>query len=106
MQNIARKYKIMTAIAASKQQRIELLCRMMVDAGFARIPSDAKKIISGRISDVDLERCFFIAVSDYKFNESHLTTQRLIRLALNGVPVFIAAKDVPNVYLPFCEIIY
>lgn len=103
---ITRKNKIIVAVALTKDARDSLLERVLSDAGFARIPSDARKLISRSIQDVDLDGCFFVAAADYRFGYSDLINQRLIRMAMQGIPVFISAKIIPNHYLQFCEVIY
>jgi len=103
---LQRKNRVMVALATEKDTRNRLLQEMMVNAGFCKISSDARKIIEKGINDVDLDTAFFIAAYDFRFNESHVISQRLIRMAMQGVPVFISTKHVPNQYLQFCEIIF
>ncbi|MBE6224138.1 MAG: hypothetical protein IJN06_07065 [Bacteroidales bacterium] len=106
MRNIERKCKIMVAQSNDRGRREELLGKMLVGAGMAKLPSTAKQIISRSISDVDLDTCFFVAVQDFNFSRSHLITQKLIRMAIQGIPVFVSAKHIPNQVLQFCEVYY
>lgn len=103
---VERKNKIIVAVAADKQTRDKLLQSLLVAAGFAKITSDAKKIISVSINDIDIDSALFIAAYDINFAKSDMLTQRLIRLALMGVPVLVSAKKIPNQVLPFCDIHY
>lgn len=103
---LQRKNKVMVALTADKDARDRLLQEMLVDAGFCKITSDARKIISKSIYDIDVDTAFFVAAADFRFNENHVVSQRLIRMALVGIPVFISTKHVPNQYQPFCEIIF
>lgn len=89
-----------------KARRDELLSKLIIAAGMAKLPSTAKQIISRSISDVDLDTCFFVAVQDFNFSRSHLITQKLIRMAIQGIPVFVSAKHIPNQVLQFCEVYY
>ena len=104
MRNLERKCKIMVAQGNDKARREELLLKMIVAAGMAKLPSTARQIVSRSISDVDLDTCFFVAVQDFNFNRSHLITQKLIRMAIQGIPVFVSAKHIPNPMLQFCEV--
>ncbi|MBR4094708.1 MAG: hypothetical protein IKK23_04825 [Bacteroidales bacterium] len=106
MKNIERKCKIMVAQSNDKGRREELLLKMIIAAGMAKLPSTARQIVSKSILDVDLDTCFFVAVHDFNFSRSHLITQKLIRMAIQGVPVFISAKHIPNQVLQFCEVYY
>lgn len=101
-----RKNKIIVASALDKTLRDKLLCELLVDAGFAKISSDAAKIIKHKLDDCDLDKAFFIAVYDFKFTDSHVLTHRLLNMSLHGVPIFIGCKNIPNQYAPFCEIFY
>lgn len=103
---LKRKYKMMVAFANDKVVRQKLLCELLVDAEFARITSDALKICKSKVDDCNLDTAFFVAVSDFNFQASHVITHRLIHLSLQGVPVFIGCKTIPNQFLQFCEIYY
>lgn len=103
---LKRKHKIIVACANDKIVRQKLLCELLVDAEFARITSDAMKICKSKIDDCNLDNAFFVAVSDFNFSSSHVITHRLLRMALQGIPVFVAAKNVPNQFIQFCEISY
>lgn len=104
MRTIERKFKIMVAQSNDRGRREELLLKMIVAAGLAKLPSTAKHIVSKSISDIDLETCFFVAVQDFNFSRSHLVTHQLIRMAMQGIPVFVSAKHIPNQVLQFCEV--
>lgn len=106
MKSIERKCRIMVAQSNDKARREELLLKMLVGAGMAKLPSTAKHIVTRSISDVDLDTCFFVAVQDFNFSRSHLITQKLIRMAIQGIPVFVSAKHIPNQVLQFCEVYY
>lgn len=106
MHSIERKYKIIAAVSNDRIRREELLCSLIVAAGMARTPGAAKQIISRSISDLSLETCFFVAVQNFNFCRSHLITQKLVRLALQGVPVFLSVRNIPNQILQFCEVYY
>lgn len=106
MRNIERKCKIMVAQSNDKVRRDELLTKMIIAAGMAKLPSTARQIISKSVSDVDLDTCFFVAVQEFNFSRSHLITHKLIRMAMQGIPVFVSAKHIPNQVLQFCEVFY
>ena len=96
----------MVAQNNDKMRRDELLSKLIIAAGMAKLPSTAKQIVSRSISDVDLDTCFFVAVQDFNFTRSHLITHKLIRMAIQGIPVFVSAKHIPNSVLQFCEVYY
>lgn len=104
MRNLERKYKIIVAQSNDKVRRDELLLKLLMAAGMAKLPSTAKHLVAKSISDLDLDTCFFVAVQDFNFTRSHLITNKLIRLSLQGVPVFLSAKHIPNQVLQFCEV--
>lgn len=83
-----------------------MLCQALVSAGFAQINSDAGKVIKHSITEVDLDGCFFIAVDHYDFSRNNAVNNRLIRLALSGVPVFLGSRNVPNTISSFCNLIF
>lgn len=96
----------MVAQSNDKARRDELLTKMIIAAGMAKLPSTARQIISKSVSDVDLDTCFFVAVQEFNFSRSHLITHKLIRMAMQGIPVFVSAKHIPNQVLQFCEVFY
>lgn len=99
-----RQHKIMVAYSVDRDRRDAILARMLTRAGFAITPGQAKSIIRPNISDIDLETCFFVAVSNFNFSRSHLITQTLIRMAMAGIPVFISTRHIPNHLLQFCDV--
>lgn len=94
----------MVAYSADRDRRDAILARMLTAAGFAMTPGHAKALIRTNIADIDLETCFFVAVSNYNFTRSHLITQTLIRMSMAGIPVFISTRHIPNHLLQFCDI--
>ena len=74
----------MVIVAPSADDRELLISRLAVRLGFAKVPSDAKKIIRKDIYSVDLATAYFVLCSNYSFRSSIITTQRLYELAARG----------------------
>ena len=75
----------MVIVAPSADDRELLISRLAVRLGFAKVPSDAKKIIRKDIYSVDLATAYFVLCSNYSFRSSIITTQRLYELAARGL---------------------
>lgn len=103
--NLRRSNKIIAVIGTDKKKRAELFCDVIVAAGMARIRSDAVKIASKSVSDIDLDGAFIVLVSNFSFSESDYITGKLIRMALMGIPVIVGVSRIPNALLQFCEVI-
>ena len=57
----------MVIVAPSADDRELLISRLAVRLGFAKVPSDAKKIIRKDIYSVDLATAYFVLCSNYSF---------------------------------------
>ena len=105
MERLTRNYKINAVVTSDRDRAAKTLCMALVRAGFAAVPSDAKKIISPDVSALDLDGCFFVALSSYDWKKSDYVNSQLIRMAISGVPVFLCCRNVPNEMLQFCSTI-
>lgn len=107
MKTIQRNYLINVVVSQDKDIAIKMLSKCLVAAGFTAIASDAKKIISKSIYDVELDGCFFVAVSRCDLGKCPvIIVHKLMRMALSGIPVFITSRNVPVWACPFCNVIY
>ena len=96
----------MVVVAPEAAQREELLSRLVVRLGFARIPSDAAKIIRKDISSFDLSTAYFVLCSSYYFRGSIVTNQRLYELAARGICVVVGVKSLPREYEMIAQVFY
>lgn len=103
--NLRRTNKIITVVGTDKKRRLDIFLDAIIAAGLARIRSDAGKIAFKSVSDIDLDGAFVILLSNFSFTESDYVSQKLVRLALMGVPVIVGVSKIPNQYLQFCEVI-
>ena len=83
-----------------------MLSRLAVRLGFARIPSDAEKIIRQGICDFDLATSYFVFCRDYSFRGAVLTNQKLYEMAARGICVAVGVRHVPREYQFLCESIF
>lgn len=96
--------KIIVCIAPSESDRMKRMQQEIVKMGFAKIPSDAGKLIRSSPHDFSNDD-YFIFASSYNFRESPLTTRTLVERALHGDAVIIGTKKLPPELELFCEII-
>ena len=94
----------MVVIAPSSDERELFISRLAVRLGFAKVPSDAKKIIRKDIYSFDLPTAYFILCSNYNFRGSVITTQRLYELAARGICVGV--KSLPREYELISQVFY
>lgn len=95
---IKKENKIQVVIAATSQEREQMISRLAVRYGFARIASDAAKIIRQDIYSIDLATAYFVMCSSYNFRGSVITTQRLYELSARGICVIVGVKSLPREY--------
>ena len=103
---IKKENKIMVVIAPSSDDRELFISRLAVRLGFAKVPSDAKKIIRKDIYSFDLPTAYFILCSNYNFRGSVITTQRLYELAARGICVVVGVKSLPREYELISQVFY
>lgn len=103
---IKKENKIMVVIAQSSDDRELFISRLAVRLGFAKVPSDAKKIIRKDIYSFDLPTAYFILCSNYNFRGSVITTQRLYELAARGICVVVGVKSLPREYELISQVFY
>ena len=99
-----KQNKIIVCQSHSEQERQTMVAKTLVKHGFARTPSDAKKIIAFSPFDVDLPTAYFVAAHTYNFRTSTHTTQRLYEMAVRGFLVVVGAKRVPGEVEFLCDI--
>jgi len=92
-------------IGTDRKRRLDLFLDTITAAGLARIRSDAAKIAYKSVSDIDLDGAFVVLASNFSFTDSDYVSQKLVRLAMMGVPVIVGVSKIPNQYLQFCEVI-
>lgn len=95
---IKKENKIYVVVATDPTEREQLVARLAVRLGFAKIPSDALKIVSKDIYSIDLATAYFVLCSNYHFRGSSITTQRLYELAARGICVVVGVKVLPREY--------
>lgn len=103
---LKKENKIYVCISPDPDIRMKMLSRLAVRIGFARIPSDAEKIVSLGIGDIDLSRAYFVFCRDYSFRGAVLTNQRLYEMAARGICVAVGARYVPREYQFICQALY
>ena len=92
----------MVVIAQSSDDRELFISRLAVRLGFAKVPSDAKKIIRKDIYSF----AYLILCSNYNFRGSVITTQRLYELAARGICVVVGVKSLPREYELISQVFY
>lgn len=99
-----KQHKIIVCQSHSEQERQTMVAKTLVKHGFARTPSDAKKIIAFSPFDVDLPTAYFVAAQSYDFRSSANLTQRLYEMAARGFLVVVGVKRVPREMEFICDI--
>lgn len=103
---IKKENKIYVVIAPNPEEREQAIARLSVRLGFARVPSDALKIVTKDIYSVDLNTAYFVLCSSYNFRGSVITTQRLYELAARGICVVVGVKSLPREYEMIAQVFY
>lgn len=103
---IKKENKIHVVVAPTPEEREQLIARLAVRLGFARVPSDAIKIISRDIHSVDLSTAYFVLCSSYYFRGAIITNQRLYELAARGICVLVGVKSIPREYEMITQVYY
>lgn len=95
--------KIFVVISPDANERKKMLARLAVKLGFARVPSDAMKIIASDIHTLDLSTAYFVLCSDYNFRGASVTNQRLYEMAARGLCVAVGVRSLPREYEFVCQ---
>lgn len=98
-----KKNKIIVAVHSDQDTRTKILQRLIVERGFALIPSDASKLIQSSVYDVDLSKAYFVIADNFNFRESEITRQRLYELAARGIAVIIGTPKLQAEFEFICE---
>lgn len=101
-----KTYKIHVAISPDDAIRSSMLKQIIVDMGFAQIPSDAAKLIQKTPYDIDYANAFFVFADIYNVRESIITTQKLYEMAAKGFCVVIGAKKLSPEHEFICNVYY
>ncbi|MGL4853164.1 MAG: hypothetical protein ACRC3Z_11070 [Phocaeicola sp.] len=101
-----KENKIHVVIAHSKEEREHMIAVLAVKKGFAKIKSDALKIVRSDIYSVNIATAYFVMCSTYNFRGSSISTQRLYELAAKGLFVCVGVKSLPREYEFFSQSYY
>ncbi|KAA6342243.1 hypothetical protein EZS27_009973 [termite gut metagenome] len=93
-----KENKIMVIVSEDVKQRETMMRYLIVKLGFARIPSDAAKIINKDIRFIDISTAYFVFCTNYNFRVSPITNQRLYELAARGIAIVLAVRRLPREY--------
>lgn len=96
----------MVIISEDSKQRERMVRHLIVKLGFAKIPSDASKIISKDIRFIDISTAYFVFCINYNFHTSPITNQRLYELAARGIAIILAVRRLPCEYEVMSQTIY
>ena len=103
---IKKEYKILVAVSPDPVIRQKMLSHLAVRHSFARIFSDAGKIIISDIHSIDLGTAFFVLCNNYNFRGATLTNQRLYEMAARGIFVAVGVRSIPREYEFICKAFY
>lgn len=93
---IRKENKIFAVVCHDLKERRQMIARLSVRLGFAKIPSDAAKLIREDIYSYDLGTAYFVICSNYNFRQSPATNQRLYELAARGICIIVGVRSVPH----------
>lgn len=103
---LKKECKIFAVISPDSLVREQMLSRLAVRLGFARVPSDARKIIASDIRGIDLSTAYFVLCANYNFRGATLTNQRLYEMAARGLCVAVGVRSLPREYEFICQAFY
>lgn len=101
-----KQNKIIVVVDPTLKNRRETIGRLLVDMGFARIKTDAAKLIRSSPHDFDLQSAYFVVADNYNLRSSPLTTQRLLEMACRGMAVVVGSRSLPREFEFCCQVIY
>jgi hypothetical protein len=101
-----KQNKIIAIVDPDPKTRERIMKRVIVELGFALIPSDAGKLIKPSVEDYNLRNAYFVIADNYKFRENPITQQRLYEMAARGIAVILGCKTLPPEYEFICEAYY
>lgn len=96
----------MVAVSPDTEVRKKMLARIAVNYGFARIHSDAAKIVCNDIRSIDLSTAYFVLCDNYNFRGATLTNQRLYEMAARGLFIAVGVRSIPREYEFICKAFY
>lgn len=103
---LKKEGKIFVIVSPDSQERMKLLARLAVRLGFARVPSDAQKIISSDIRSINLATAYFVLCANYNFRGATITNQLLYEMAARGICVAVGVRSLPREYEFICQVFY
>ena len=98
--------KIIAVVEPDQAARRKLIQRTLVDLKLAAIPSEADRLISRSVYDIDLNNAYVVCADNFSFSDSPATLDRLIRLAAHGLAVVVGVKRIPARYEFICDARY
>lgn len=98
-----KQNKIIVAVHTNQEERTRIIQRIVVDLGFAVIPSDAKKLIRQSVEDVNLSRAYFVIADNFNFRQNPITVQRLYEMAARGIAVILGTQRLQREFEFICE---
>jgi len=101
-----KQRKIIVCVSTDERERRSMIRQVLVDLGFALVPSDAEKLIRQSPHDYDLTSSYFVAALTANLRESPLTTHRLYELAAQGIAVVVGLKRLHKEHEFICEAFY
>lgn len=99
---IKKELKIHVVVSPDPTERKRMLAQLAVRMGFARIPSDAVKLMAPDIYSIDLQLAYFVLCPEYNFRGATLTNQRLYEMAARGIFVGVGVRSIPREYEFIC----
>lgn len=101
---VMKKNRIIVALCPDDEIREKMIRKIAVKLGFANTEGDARKIIREKLTDYEIPDSYFILANHYSMRQSPETTQRLYRMALNGMAIVIGVKRIYPEHEFMCEI--
>ena len=96
----------MVVVCKDIKERKRIMAQLLVKLGFARIPSDAAKLIQNDIYSVDLPTAYFAFVLDYSMRGTPTTNAKLFEMAARGIAIVVGANTLPREMEFCCEAFY
>ncbi len=103
---MTKQNKIIVAVSSDSDKRLQILKRLVVEKGFAKIPSDAEKLIAVSISDINIQDAYFVICDNVNLRDSPITRQRLYELSARGMAVIIGTRKLSTEFEFICEAYY
>lgn len=100
---VMKQNKLIVAVHPDPAIREKILKRLIAERRFALTASDAGKLISPSLADINLQEAYFVIADNVNLRDSPITRQRLYEMAARGMAVIIGTRKLQAEFEFICE---